>query len=168
MASTSKRVRIDENNIEYICVDSDDEQTVEVLLSKEEELYANDRIDLPIDAPDVDITATDDISHTDDDYLCNLSESVLVKLNASAEDMMSDDSEQELDNEGQNSSYIAPSGCSGLKSLLKEIPVEQLLETSFFLDQVIFALDQKFCDCFYNSCNVFLHIRRKTRYKTGK
>ena len=39
-----------------------------------------------------------------------LSESVLVKLNASAEDMVSDDSEQEMDNEGQNSRYTAPSG----------------------------------------------------------
>ena len=42
MASTSKPVRIDENIIEYICVDSDDEQTVEVLLNKEEDLCAND------------------------------------------------------------------------------------------------------------------------------
>ena len=109
MASTSKRVRIDDNIIEYICVDSDDEQTVEVLLSKGEDLCANDQIDLPSNAPDFD-TTTDDISHTDDDYLCNLSESVLVKLNASAEDMVSDDSEQEMDNEGQNSRYTAPSG----------------------------------------------------------
>ena len=114
MASTSKRARIDGNIIEYICVDSDDEQTVEVLLTKGEDLCANDQIDLPSNAPDFD-TTTDDISHTDD-YLCNLSESVLVKLNASAEDMVSDDSEQKMDNEGQNSRYIyiyiytAPSG----------------------------------------------------------
>ena len=102
MASTSKRARIDDNVVEYICVGSDDEQTVEVLLSKGEDLYANDQIDLPSNALDFD-TITDDISHTNDDYLCNLSESVLVKLNASAEDMVSDDSEQEMDNEGQNS-----------------------------------------------------------------
>ena len=103
MASTSKRVRIDDNIIEYICV----KQTVEVLLSKGEDLCANDQIDLPSNASDFD-TTTDDISHTDDDYLCNLSESVLVKLNASAEDMVSDDSEQEMDNEGQNGRYNAP------------------------------------------------------------
>ena len=83
MASTSKRVRIDDNIVEYIC---DDEQTVEVFLSKGEDLCANDQRDLPSNAPYFDIT-TDDISHTDDDYLCNLSESVLVKLNASADDM---------------------------------------------------------------------------------
>ena len=83
-----------------IFVNSDDEQTVEVLLSKGEDLCANDQIDLPSNAPDFD-TTTDDILRIDDDYLCNLSESVLVKLNASAEDM-SDDSEQEMDNEGQN------------------------------------------------------------------
>ena len=38
MASTSKCVRIDDNISEYICVDSDDEQTVEVFLSKGEDL----------------------------------------------------------------------------------------------------------------------------------
>ena len=42
MASTSKRVRIDDSIIEYICVDSDNEQTVEVLQSKGEDLCAND------------------------------------------------------------------------------------------------------------------------------
>ena len=35
---------------------------------------------------------------------------MLVKLNASADDMVPDDSEQEMDNEGQNSRYTAPSG----------------------------------------------------------
>ena len=144
MASTSKRVRIDENIIEYICVDSDDEQTVEVLLSKEEDLCANDQIDLPIDAPDVDITATDDISHTDDDYLCNLSESVLVKLNAIAKDMICRMTvKRKWTMKDKTAATLHHQVVSGLKSLLKEIPVDQLLEISFFLNQVIFCIRSK-------------------------
>ena len=79
------------------------------MLSIGEDLCDNSQIDLLSNAPDFD-TTTDDILHTDDDYLCNLSGSVLVKLNASEEDVVSDDSEQEMDNEGQNSRYTAPSG----------------------------------------------------------